>query len=173
MDRFHFSPFTGSIVIATSSLITVGILGYMHKNAENLSEKRVITLISALAGTSLLLSIANIGWWGYFVILSLYAGEHVLVPFMSEVLNYRTDENQRATVLSVAAFLRILPYVALAPIIGGLNSQNKLEYFLFFWTILIIISLTIYLSLKKKDSKISLAKEKTSGDERVPEIVTE
>lgn len=172
MDRFHFSPFVGSIVIASCSLITVGILGYMHKNADNLSEKRVLTLIAGLAATSLLLSIANIGWWGYIVILTLYAGEHVLVPFMSEVLNYRTDESQRATVLSVGSFLRTLPYVALAPIIGSLNSQNKLEYFLVAWSILIAIAITVYLSLKKKDAKISLAREREE-ELRVPEISTE
>lgn len=173
MDRFHFSPFAGSIVIATSSLITVGILEYMHKNAEELSEKRVLTLISALAAASLLLSVANIGWWGYFVILTLYAGERVLVPFMSEILNYRTEENQRATVLSVASFLRTLPYVVLAPIIGSLNSQNKLQYFLIVWAIFIAIAITIYLLLKKKDIKISLTKEKISDDERVPEVLVE
>ena len=173
LDRFHFTPFIGSIAIASSSLITVGILGYMHKNADSLSEKRVLTLISILAVASLLLSVANIGWWGYFVILTLYAGEHVLVPFMSEILNYRTGENQRATVLSVASFLRTIPYVGLAPTIGGLNSQNKLEYFLIIWAILITIAITVYLSLKKKDIKISLVKERISDDERVPEVVIE
>jgi len=171
MDRFHFSPFGGSIVIASSSLITVGILEYMHKNAEELSEKRVLTLISVLAAAGLLLSIANIGWWGYIVILTLYAGEHVLVPFMSEVLNYRTDENQRATVLSVASFLRTLPYVALAPIIGSLNTHNKLEYFLIVWSVFIVVAIVIYLSLKKKDVRISLAKDESETEERVPEIV--
>ena len=173
MDRFHFNPFLGSIVIASCSLITVGILGYMHKNADSLSEKRVLALISLLAAASLLLSVSNIGWWGYFVILTLYAGEHVLVPFMSEILNYRTKENQRATVLSVASFLRTIPYVVLAPIIGGLNSQNKLEYFLIVWTIFITIAITAYLSLKKKDIKISLVKEKISDDERMPEVVVD
>lgn len=172
MDRFHFSPFIGSIVIASSSLITVAILGYMHKYAENLSEKRVLLLISLLAAAGLLLSVANIGWWGYFVILTLYAGEHVLVPFMSEVINYRTDENQRATVLSVASFLRTLPYVGLAPIIGTLNSQNKLEYFLVSWAFLITIAVAIYLIFKKKDVKISLAR-KSVEEERVPEIPLE
>ena len=170
MDRFHFSPFAGSVVIASSSLITVGILGYMHKNAENLSEKRVLTLIAVLAASSLLLSVANIGWWGYLVILILYAGEHVLVPFMSEVLNYRIEEDQRATVLSVASFLRTLPYVALAPIIGGLNSQNKLEYFLIVWAIFIAIAIFVYLLLKKTDIKISWAKGKIGDEERVPEV---
>ena len=158
MDRFHFSPFAGSIVIASSSLITVAILGYMHKNAENLSEKRILTLISVLAAAGLLLSIADIGWWGYFVILTLYVGEHVLVPFMSEVINYRIDENNRATVLSVASFLRTLPYVALAPIIGSLNSENKLEYFLYTWSAFIAIATLAYLFLKKKDFKINLTK---------------
>lgn len=172
MDRFKFDPFVGSFVIASSSLITVGILGYMYKYAENLSEKGVLFSISALAAASLLLSVANIGWWGYLVILTLYAGEHVLAPFMSEVINYRTDENQRATVLSVAAFLRTLPYIALAPIIGSLNTQNKLEFFLYIWTVFIVMAIIIYLALKKKDAKISLAKVIAEEDVRVPEVST-
>ncbi|MCG8670170.1 MAG: MFS transporter, partial [Pseudomonadales bacterium] len=85
LDRFHFDPFWGSVVVASSSLITVGILAYMHKHAENLSEKRIIALISLGAAASLLLSLADIGVWGYAVILMLYAGEHILYPFMSEV----------------------------------------------------------------------------------------
>ena len=144
----------------------------MHKYADSLSEKRVLTLISVLAATSLLLSVANIGWWGFFVILALYAGEHVLVPFMSEVINYRTDESQRATVLSVASFLRTLPYVALAPIIGSLNTQNRLEYFLIAWALLIAIAVATYLIFKKKDVKISLTKEGVK-EERIPGVLTE
>lgn len=170
LDRFYFSPFMGSIVIASSSLITVGLLAFMNKHAEKMSEKRVLILISSLAGVSLLLSVANIGMWGYFVILSLYLGEHILLPFMSEILNYRTSEKQRATVLSVAAFLRTIPYVILAPIIGYLNTQNKLEYFLVSWALLIGLATVFYLSLKKRDTRISLAKEKTTEEPRVPEL---
>jgi MFS family permease len=171
LDRFHFSPFLGSIAISASSLITVGLLSYMHKYAENMSEKRVLTFISALAGASLLLSVANIGMWGFFVIFALYAGEHVLQPFMSEILNYRTEKDNRATVLSVSSFLRTLPYVALAPIIGYLNTQNKLEYFLVLWALFIGAAVVFYLSLKKNDAKISLAEEEIGTDEeRVPEI---
>jgi MFS family permease len=173
LDRFYFSPFAGSIVIATSSLITVGILAHMHKYADSMSEKRVLTLISVLAGSSLLLSVANIGMWGYFVILALYVGEHVLQPFMSEVLNYRTGEDRRATVLSVSSFLRTLPYVGLAPIIGYLNTQDKLEYFLIAWAILIGLATAFYLFLKKRDAQISLTKEVSETELRVPEISTE
>jgi MFS family permease len=173
LDRFRFSAFAGSIVIASCSLITVGILAYMHKHANDLSEKKVLTLIAVLAATSLLLSIANIGIWGYFVILILYAGEHVLVPFMSEVVNYRTSEDQRATVLSVASFLRTIPYVALAPIIGHLSTNGKLEYFLVVWSVLIAIAVVIYLSLKKRDAKISLATEEIELAPRIPEILEE
>ena len=154
LDRFHFSPFAGSIVIATSSLITVGILAYMHKYAERLSEKRVIALISVLAGASLLLSTVNIGMLGFFVILALIAGEHVLQPFMSEVLNYRATKDQRATVLSVSSFLRTLPYVVLAPIIGYLSTQDKLEYFLVVWAVLIGGAVIFYLSLKSVTFKL-------------------
>lgn len=170
LDRFHFDPFMGSLVIASSSLITVGILALMHKYAENMSEKRVITLISLSAIASLLLSLANIGMWGYFVILALYAGEHILYPFMSEVLNNRVEENQRATVLSVASFLRTLPYVALGPIIGYLNTNSKLEYFLVSWALLICLAILLYLSLKKTDIRINMAKEKVGTETRVPEI---
>jgi len=156
LDRFHFTPLWGAVVVASSSLITVGILSYMHHNAEKLSEKRVLVLISLSAGSSLLLSLADIGLWGYFVILALYAGEHLLHPFMSEILNNQAPSNQRATVLSVATFLRTLPYVILAPIIGTLNTQGNLEYFLIIWTLLILAAVWVYLSRKKRDTLIAL-----------------
>lgn len=156
LDRFHFSPFVGSLVIASSSLLTVIILSLMHKYAESISERRVIVFISLSAGASLLLSLADIGAWGYFVIFALYAGEHVLYPFMSEVLNYRISEEKRATVLSVASFLRALPYVFLAPIIGYLNTNNKLEYFLVVWAILIFVAILVYLIFKRNDTHIKL-----------------
>src|SRR3989339_163480 len=85
LDRFHFDPFWGSLVIATSSLITVGILALMHKYAEKMNEKHVVTLISVGATASLLLSLADIGVWGCIVIFTLYAGECVLYTFMSEI----------------------------------------------------------------------------------------
>jgi MFS family permease len=172
LDRFHFEPFMGSLVIASNSLITVGILAFMHRHAENMSERRVITLISLAAASSLLLSLADIGTWGYFVIFALYAGEHVLYPFMSEVLNNRASEEQRATVLSVASFLRTLPYVVLAPIIGYLNTRDQLEYFLIAWAILIFVAIMLYLTLKKKDAYVSMVKQGVEVEKRVPEIYT-
>lgn len=156
VDRFHFDPFWGSVAIASCGLITVGILSFMHRHAESMSEKHVLALISLGAAASLLLSVADIGLWGYIVILALYAGEHVLYPFMSEVLNNHAPEDERATVLSVASFLRTLPYVILAPIIGYLNTHGKLEHFLITWALLIGMAVLFYLSLKKKDAQISL-----------------
>ena len=157
LDRFHFDPFWGSVVVASSSLITVGLLAYMHKNADNLSEKKVLTLIGLTAASGLLLSVANIGMWGYVVILALYAGENILQPFMSEILNNRAPEQQRATVLSVASFLKSLPYVGLAPVIGYLSTNNQLEIFLVVWAALIIAAIVSYLSMRKRDSRITLA----------------
>ncbi len=170
LDRFHFVPFLGSLVVAISSLITVGILALMHTYAENISEKRVIVFISLGAIASLLLSLADIGRWGFIVIFALYAGEYILYPFMSEVLNSRAQENQRATVLSVAAFLRALPYVVLAPIIGYLNTHGNLQYFLISWALLICLAILVYLFLKKQDTKISMIKKEIIVETRVPEI---
>jgi hypothetical protein len=89
----------------------------------------------------------------------LYAGEHVLYPFMSEVLNHRAKEHQRATILSVASFFRTLPYIVLAPVIGYLNTRDNLEYFLVFWALLIVLAVLLYLSLKMKDIHISLVEK--------------
>jgi MFS family permease len=172
LDRFHFSPFAGSIVISVSSLATVGLLSLMHKYAERLSEKRVLFFISSLAGVSLLASVFDIGMWGFFVIFALYAGEHMLQPFMSEIINYRTDSKQRATALSVASFLRTLPYIGLAPLIGFLNTTDRLEYFLVSWTIFIALAVFFYLVSRKQDVQISISEEAEIIDTepRVPEI---
>ena len=156
LDRFHFDPFWGSVAVAASSLVTVGLLAYMHKYAERLSEKRVLTLISLSAVAGLLLSLADIGVWGFVVILTLYAGEHLLLPFMSEILNNHAPEKQRATVLSVSSFLRSLPYVALAPIIGYLSTYGHLEYFLIVWAMLMGAAVLLYLALQKRDAQIKL-----------------
>lgn len=156
LDRFHFDPFWGSVAVAINSLITVGILAYMHKKADHLSEKKVLVLIGLAAIASLLLSLADIGIWGFVVILALYAGEHVLHPFMSEILNNRAPESQRATILSVASFLRTLPYIILAPIIGYLSTHDQLEYFLIGWAMLIAIAIMLYVAAKKRDSFIEL-----------------
>lgn len=156
LDRFHFTPVTGSYVVASCSLLTVGVLALVHKYAEQFHEKRILVGISVLAVVCLLLSVFDIGVWGYLVILALYFGQHIFYPVMSEVINYRTAHSQRATVLSVASFLRTLPYVALAPIIGFLNAQGKLEYFLISWAVLIGAAVFIYLSLRKADSVVDV-----------------
>jgi MFS family permease len=159
LDRFNFSPFLGSIAVASSGLITIGLLSLMHKYAERLSEKKVLIFISLSAAAGLLLSLADIGMGGYIVILTLYAGEHVLSPFMSETINYQAQEKQRATILSVASFLKSLPYVILGPIIGYLNTNGKLNYFLVVWACLIFVAVFIYLTHKKADNKIKLDNE--------------
>jgi MFS family permease len=123
----------------------------MHRQAESLREQRVVSVIAIAAAASLVVSIADIGTWGALVIFALYAGAQILAPFMSEILNNRAPEEERATVLSVASFLRTLPYVALAPLIGYLNTQGKLEYFLIAWPVLIIAAVLTYFVLKPRD----------------------
>lgn len=159
LDRYTFSPFQGAAAIALSGLLTIFLLSYMHKNAERISEKHTLTIIAIVAMSGLLLSLADIGLYGFIVILSLYAGEHVLYPFMSEVINNQASDDKRATVLSVASFLKALPYVVLAPTIGYLSTANKLDYFLVIWSLIIFVALFIYLKAKKKDSRIDFREE--------------
>lgn len=156
LDRFGFDPLLGSVAIASSSLISVGFLAYLHRQADSVGEKQVLSTIAIMTATALLASLFNIGLWGYFVILILYVGEHVLYPIISEVINKKAKEEQRATVLSVASFLKTLPYIFLAPVIGYLSTINRLDYFLIIWATLIILATTLYLVLRRRNTKVSL-----------------
>lgn len=157
LSRFRFTPLAGSVVIACCSLIAIGLLHVMHRFARTLSERRVITAIAASAAAGLLLSLFNIGTWGFAVILVLSAGEHTLYPFMSEVINYHAPATQRATLLSVASFLKALPYVVLGPIIGSLSTHHHLNYFLASWAALTVLAAALYLFYKKRSSRIPVA----------------
>lgn len=156
LDRFSFSPFWGSVAVAVCGVITVVILAVMHKYAARTSEKRVLLFIALAVASSLILSLADIGLWGFAIILTLYAGEHMLHPFMSEILNRHALEEQRATVLSVASFLRMLPYVFLAPIVGYLSTSSNLNYFLAGWALLVGAAALLYIVSAKRDAKIAL-----------------
>lgn len=159
LDRFTFSPFLGAVAVAICGVITVGVLHLTHKYADSLSEKRTLVLIALSAAGALLLSLADLGLWGFVVILTLHAGEYVLYTFMSEILNNNAPEKHRATVLSVASFLRMLPYACLAPIIGLLSTNGKLEYFLIAWALLICGATAIYVATKRRDAKIKIDDE--------------
>lgn len=169
LSQFRFDPFQSSIVLATINIITVGLLTYIHKNADNLSERLIITVISIAAALGLLLSLADIGWWGFVVIFTLYAGEHILYPFLSEVLNNHTEESRRATVLSVASFMRAAPYVILGPIIGYLSTNGNLKYFLIIWAAIIFVSVLAYLSLRGNGSAVNMTQKEIAQEKRLPE----
>lgn len=168
LDRFHFSPFAGSLAVAASNLTTFIALYFLHRHAERISERQMLTVIALLAASSLLFAIADVGMWGYVVILVMYAGEHLLHPFMSEILNHRASNERRATILSVGSFLRTLPYVVLAPVIGYLNTYDQLEYFLIFWAVMIIGALLLYLTLKRRDTYVDLVHIPIKAEERMP-----
>lgn len=162
ISRFDFSPFWGSIVISSCGIISILVLHLMHKKSEKLREKRVLTLITFAAIFGLLFAVFNVGWWGYIVILLFYVGEHTIHPFLSEILNKNAKPEQRSTILSVASFLKVLPYVALAPIIGFLNGNNSLEIFLIIWAALSAVAWAYYIITKKRDTLIKANFEDTS-----------
>lgn len=165
LDRFTFSPFLGAVAVAICGIITVGVLAITHKYADRLSEKRVLSLIGVSAAAGLILSLADVGLWGFVVILTLYVGEYTLHPFMSEILNSHAPEKHRATVLSVASFLRMLPYVFLAPIIGLLSTNNQLHYFLITWALLICTAVAVYLLHKHRDTTIKIKGPTEAGSD--------
>jgi predicted MFS family arabinose efflux permease len=154
MDRFHFSEQFGGVVLGVGCLLVVLILYLMQRYAERFHEKRILTVLSMLVAGSLLVSVPDIGLFGIVVIFILYAGDGVFYPFLSDVLNKHAPNNQRATILSVASFLKVLPYVILAPLIGLLNMQGKLHWFLIGWTALIMMAWAYYIVSKRRDEVI-------------------
>lgn len=154
MDRFHFSEQFGGVVLGVGCLLVVLILYLMQRYAERFHEKRILTVLSMLVAGSLLVSVPDIGLFGIAVIFILYAGDGVFYPFLSDVLNKHAPNNQRATILSVASFLKVLPYVILAPLIGLLNMQGKLHWFLIGWTALIMMAWAYYIVSKRRDEVI-------------------
>ncbi|MDD3183123.1 MAG: MFS transporter [Alphaproteobacteria bacterium] len=152
LDRFHFDPVAGSVLVAGCCAVTFVALGLVHIHANRINERHALTFIASSAAIALILSIPDIGLWGGMIIFALYTGERILYPFLSEILNKNAREDIRATTLSVASFIRALPYVVLAPVIGALNTQGNLEYFLIVWPILIIGALLFYLRQKKEQT---------------------
>ena len=93
------------------------------------------------------------------LILSNLTGESLLYKAYHLSPNFHAPEKQRATILSVASFLRTLPYVVLAPVIGYLSTNGKLNYFLVIWPCLIYVAVFVYLGNKRTDDMIKLANE--------------
>lgn len=154
LARFHFDPLAGAIVVALSSIASLSFLILLDRYAQKVNEKKIFVSVAIGTGLSLFAAVGDIGRLGLIVILVLYAGSKVLTPYMSEALNLRVQSKQRATVLSVASFLSTLPYIFLAPIIGHLNSQGKLEYFLIFWGAITFVAVFVYLKLKMRDVQL-------------------
>lgn len=73
---------------------------------------------------------------------------HTIDPRMPWILT--------ATVLSVASFLRMVPYVCLAPIIGFLSSNDRLEFFLIPWALVICGAILLYALRKHSDTSIAV-----------------
>ena len=89
----------------------------------------------------------------YSLALCRYAAiSTVIVPL------FACDESVRVTVLSVASFLRTVPYIGLAPLIGFLNNKGLLSVFLVGWSALTILALIFFLwdeTSQKRRNRIS------------------
>lgn len=149
LDRFHFSPFLGSVAAASMTLLGIAFLEVFHRKIEHIRESPLITSLVLLSIFALLLSIFDLGYWWYIPLILLYTWDKILQPTLSDSLNKKIKEEHRATMLSVASFLRTLPYVWLAPLIGYLNTHQSLEVFFALWSILLIMALSLSLYLRK------------------------
>lgn len=155
VDRFTFDAFWGSVIVASSNIVTIAVLKYLMRKNQTIPEKRFLITISGIAAACLAATVFPIGKIGLLVVVYMQVAEHILYPFMSEILNRHAAPAHRATVLSFASLLKSLPYALLAPLIGWLNGIHHLEYYLIGWTILVVVSTIYYVWQERKPAMIS------------------
>jgi MFS family permease len=147
LDRFNFSPFLWSIAIGGVILASIWWLHELEKRIDTIEEKSIFRILSITTVGSLIVSIWDIGYWGWIVLFILYISERIAHTYISDGVNKHSADNERATLLSVGSFLKWAPYILLAPLIWYLNTSDSLEYFLIGWSVVIVISLSIYYRL--------------------------
>jgi MFS family permease len=150
LDRFEFSAFMGSVVLAVAIFVTAILVTFVDKFSKHITETLMFFAVAVSLVVVLIMSAFPSGVWGLVVIIVFYAGGRLLTPFMSEAINYHTKDEVRATVLSVASFLGALPYIVLAPLLGYLSDRGGLSLFFIIWALLVCVALAIYLYLSKK-----------------------
>ncbi len=155
MDRFGFSEQFGGWMMSIGGILVVSVLFVMARQAQYLHEKRVMNAIALGLITALLASVWASGALAIGVILLFFIVDAVLYPFISEALNTHISNKGRATALSVASFLKSIPYVLLAPLIGWLNTIGRLDVFLIGWSVVVIVALVYYNTQKKNDTLLA------------------
>lgn len=143
--RFGYGATAGAIVISICGLVAVIFQRWQLKHMDRLGEKKNILVILTLTIAALIAGSFNIGKVGFLVILTIYVSEYMLDPFVSDGLNKHVNSRHRATALSAASFLKSLPYVIAAPIIGYLNTRGRLHIYLLGMAGLLLLSICIYI----------------------------
>lgn len=127
-----------------SSFSTIALLEIVHRIDRLISPRTIFITGTLVTVVALICAIVPLGNWGLFVIIALASG-HLMHPYLSEEIHRATDDSARATVVSVGSFLRILPYIGLAPLIGALNNAGALPIFLVGWSGLTLAALLYFL----------------------------
>lgn len=132
IDRFKFDAVGAGWLIAAGGVLSLFALNYQksrfHKNQ---AEKIAINVIGLTTMLALFFSANITSKIGAVVILVIYINAYLLDPWISDAVNRNVSSQHRATAISAVAFIKSLPYVVLAPLIGSLNHQNKLHYYIY------------------------------------------
>ena len=155
LTRFNFSATAGSWVLFACGLLTFFITKLQQKYVDRVPEKAAFATITLAAVIALLAAVFPVGHAGLVLVAVLFAGEYLIEPWISDGLNKHVSSRHRATALSTASFLKALPYVLLAPVIGALNVRGKLQYFLVGQALLCVIALVVYVLLERTKQTIS------------------
>ncbi len=151
-SRFNFGASASGIVLLICGLVALIFQKIQNDNVDKISERNSIFGIGIIATAALILGSFSIGHLGFVVILIIYVSEYLLDPIISAGLNTHMKSDNRATGLSAASFLKSLPYVITAPVIGYLNSRGELNIYLLTIAVLNIFAVTFYL-LNIRDQK--------------------
>ncbi len=148
--RFEFDASASGWLLFLSGTVTFILQRILLRNIEKLSEKWSIAAIGLATAGALFLGAFSIGKLGFVVIFVIYASEYLIEPFINDGLNKHINTRHRATALSAAAFLKALPYVLVAPLIGALNVNSELHYYLLAVSSLSVVAIVLYLRLVRE-----------------------
>jgi hypothetical protein len=137
-SQFGFGAISSSWLLLGCGIFTLLLQAVLQKTYSSDSEVRIFTLTMAV------------------LIVALLAGSlsrNLFTPWIDAGVNEQVSSQYRATALSAVSFVRSVPYVVLAPLIGYISEVGKVSIFTFIYALAVALALLSYLALSSGSRK--------------------
>jgi MFS family permease len=153
-SQFGFGAISSSWLLLGCGIFTLLLQAVLQKTYSSDSEVRIFTLTMAVLIVALLAgSLSRNMAIGAVLIAVLYSFEYLFTPWIDAGVNEQVSSQYRATALSAVSFVRSVPYVVLAPLIGYISEVGKVSIFTFIYALAVALALLSYLALSSGSRK--------------------